>query len=103
MCGLPAQKTVPVHSLVEVGDGAGAQVLVAADVDDEVGVGADERQVARPRPLEERPVRLGRFVAIVVEAGAQDGVGRVEVGARGGEPLEGAAVPVGRADAVDGR
>ena len=72
----------PVHALVEVGNGAGTEELLAAHVDDEVRVGTDERQIARACLLEQRAIVVGRLVDVIVEARAQDGVGLIDAATR---------------------
>ena len=73
----------------------------AADVDDEVGIGAHERQAAGPRHFEQRAIVVGGLVEIVVEAGAQDGVRLFDADPRCLEPREGGGIALAGADAEE--
>ena len=94
---------LPIHALVEIGDGAGADVLPPAHIHHKVGVGADKRQPARARALEQLAIVFRRLGRIVVEAGAEDGLCLLQWGRPGGQPLERCGVAVGRSDAEEPR
>ena len=101
--GLARPEHLPIHALVEIGNGAGADVLPPAHIHHKVGVGADKRQPARPRALENVAIVFRRLGRVVVEAGAEDGLRLLQWGRPGGQPLERCGVAVGRSDAEEPR
>ena len=102
--GLARPEHLPVHALVEVGDGAGADVLPAAHVDDEVGVGADEREAAGAGALRAARGSPPASPSWSSLRPVQKIASRLlQRGRRGGQPLEGGGVAVGRSDAEEAR
>ena len=100
---LAGPEHLAVHAFVEVGDGACANVLPPAHVDDEIGVGAHERQTQRAGALQHLAVVVGGFGAVVVEPGAQDRLRRLERHGTRGKAGEGGGVAIGGTDRIEAR
>jgi hypothetical protein len=62
---------------IEICQGAGARHQTVATLDHAVGIGTDQRQLARPETLKQVPVVLGLLGLVIKQAGAQNRLGSI--------------------------
>lgn len=80
---------------IKLGNGAGAGDQAMPALDNEIGIGADERNVPIGKCRQRCPVVLGRLGLVIVEAGADDRLGFVGGDDLGAEPFEQRQITIG--------
>lgn len=73
--GFAGDARLATQLFVKLGNRTGAGDQPVTTLDDEVRVGADERDLALGKARQGRAVMLGRFGLVVIEAGADDRLG----------------------------
>ncbi len=93
----------PSNALVQRSDSAGTRQPVRANIHGEIRIGADQRQAPRQGLLQQPPIMLCRFSALIDEATAQHGVSLADAAAFSRHALEQGTVARLGSDAVHPR